>query len=95
MKPSAPGQEAGQIERAAHLLTMLAASGLALTEPWRLNAVLLVIADALAQRRSIRSHADAAATLLDELERLHAVTVPPDRRRRALAILGSAIGAYS
>lgn len=89
------GLLAGQVERAAHILSMLAASGLALTEPMRLNAVLLAIADALVRRHTVRSHADAAAGLLDELERVHAITIPANRRQRALAILGSAIGAYS
>lgn len=82
-----------QFERAAHVLQMLTAGGVKLTKPAQLNRLLGVLASTLSRRGPNASHSDydTASTTLAALEAARLISIEPARRKRALAILGSAL----
>ena len=83
----------GQFERAAHVLQMLTAGGVKLAKPAELNRLLGMLANTLSRRgpHASRSDYDAASSTLAALEAARLITIEPARRKRALAILGSAL----
>ena len=83
----------GQFERAAHVLQMLTAGGVKVAKPAELNRLLGALASTLARRgpNAKRSDYDTASSTLAALEAAHLITIEPARRKRALAILGSAL----
>lgn len=83
----------GQIERAAHVLQMLTAGGVHLARPAELGRLLSVLASSLARRgpHARPSDYDTAAATLSALEAAHLITIDTARRKRATAILGSAL----
>lgn len=83
----------GQFERAAHVLQMLTAGGVMVAKPAELNKLLGALASTLARRgpHARRSDYDTASSTLAALEAAKLITVEPARRKRALAILGSAL----
>lgn len=83
----------GQFERAAHVLQMLTAGGVKVAKPAELNRLLGALASTLARRGPNAKHSDydTASSTLAALEAAHLITIEPARRKRALAILGSAL----
>lgn len=83
----------GQFERAAHVLQMLTAGGVKLAKPSELNRLLGMLASTLSRRgpHASRSDYDTASSTLAALEAARLITIEPARRKRALAILGSAL----
>ncbi len=83
----------GQIERAAHLLVMLTAGGVRVARPAELARLLGILATALGRQGPHQRASDyeTADTTLAALEAAQLITIEPARRKRALAILGSAL----
>lgn len=83
----------GQFERAAHVLQMLTAGGVRLAKPAELNRLLGALASTLARRgpNAKCSDYDTASSTLVALEAAQLIIIEPARRKRVLAILGSAL----
>ena len=83
----------GQIERAAHVLQMLTAGGVRVAKPTELNQLLGMLASSISRRgpNAHRSDYDTAAATLSALEAANLITIDTARRKRAIAILGSAL----
>ena len=82
-----------QFERAAHVLQMLTAGGVKVVNSAELKRLIGVLATTLARRgpNAKRSDYDTASSTLASLEADRLITIEPARRKRALAILGSAL----
>lgn len=82
-----------QFERAAHVLQMLTAGGVKLAKPAELNRLLGTLASTLSRRgpHASGSDYDMASSTVAALEAANLITIDPARRKRALAILGSAL----
>jgi len=83
----------GHIERAAHLLMMLTAGGVRVTRPAELTRLLGILATTLGRQGPHQRGSDyeTAATTLAALETAQLIIIEPARRKRAQAILGSAL----
>lgn len=91
--PALSAHALGHIERAAHLLMMLTAGGVRVTRPAELTRLLGILATTLG-RQGPHQHGsdyDTAVATLAALEAAQLISIEPARRKRAQAILGSAI----
>lgn len=83
----------GQLERAAHVLQMLEAGGVRITKPSETNRLLGVLASSIARLgpNVRKSDYDTATATLAALEAEKLITIDAAKRKRAIAIIGTAL----